>query len=76
MKVHYKRRITDQISELKYQAAKDNKTISYISITDEEARQLYREVGCMLSAGRWTDFHRSILQGTAKIFGTRLEYGS
>ena len=74
MKVHYKRRITDQISELKYQAAKDNKTISYISITDEEARQLYREVLC--PGGRWTDFHRSILKGTAKILGTRLEYGS
>ena len=74
MKAHYKKSITNQISKLKHQAANDNKTISYISITDEEARQLYQEVLC--PGGRWTDFHRSILQGTAKILGTRLEYGS
>lgn len=44
MKVIYSKKITEQLLETKKEADKQNKTIDYVELTEEEARQLYREL--------------------------------
>jgi len=44
MKVVYKKTVIEQLLELKEKAYQENKTIDYVAITSEEAKELNREL--------------------------------